>query len=41
MMKGLLFDRIDTKAGTFAVGIEDHLPMFDLANKAKASILLL
>ena len=41
MIEGFLFDRIDAKTGAFAVGVENHLAVFDLANKAEASILLL
>jgi hypothetical protein len=41
MVQGLLFDRIDAKASAFSVGVENHLPVFDLANKAEASVLLL
>ena len=41
MIQWFLFDRVDTKTSALTVGVENHLPLFDLANKAEASILLL
>ncbi len=38
MIERFFFDRIDAKAGAAAIGIEDHLTVAVLANKAKALI---
>ena len=38
MIERFFLDGVDAKTGAFSIGIEHHLSVLDLANKAKASI---